>query len=389
MTGRCTGLAADSISMDPPSQGCARRGRRYRSSAWASPSRRNAPYRSSPATSCSTASSPSAAWYGSATTNPEERAMRFLLLGDVVGKTGRDAVVRELPRLRRELALDFVAVNGESAAHGFGITPQICAELYAAGTDVITTGNHVWDRKKIVPYIGGDPRLLRPLNFPVGTPGKGAGVFALKDGRKMVVANAMARLFMDALDDPFAAVDAFLAEQPLGKGTSILLDFHGEASSEKTAMGYYCDGRERIVQRVHEKPRHGVRHHHLAAVLERKHARALARRAGRKIQRPQQAWIAADIGNDLLAVPDVIAGGDDVGAGGVELGADLRRDAEAMRRVLAVDGDEIERQLAPQARQFAHHRIASRLAHHVAQQQKPHRPFLRVCCRGTIPRRAR
>ena len=177
--------------------------------------------------------------------------MRFLLLGDVVGKTGRDAVVRELPRLRRELALDFVAVNGENAAHGFGITPQICAELYAAGTDVITTGNHVWDRKEIVPYIGGDPRLLRPLNFPVGTPGKGAGVFALKDGRKMVVANAMARLFMDALDDPFAAVDAFLTEQPLGKGTSILLDFHGEASSEKTAMGYYCDGRVSAVLGTH------------------------------------------------------------------------------------------------------------------------------------------
>jgi hypothetical protein len=177
--------------------------------------------------------------------------MRFLLLGDVVGKTGRDAVVRELPRLRRELALDFVAVNGENAAHGFGITPQICAELYAAGTDVITTGNHVWDRKEIIPYIGGDPRLLRPLNFPAGTPGKGAGVFALKDGRKMVVANAMARLFMDALDDPFAAVDAFLAEQPLGKGTSILLDFHGEASSEKTAMGYYCDGRASAVLGTH------------------------------------------------------------------------------------------------------------------------------------------
>ncbi len=122
--------------------------------------------------------------------------MRFLLLGDVVGKAGREEVVRELPRLRHELALDFTAVNGENAAHGFGITPQICAELYAAGADVITTGNHVWDRKEIIPYIGGDPRLLRPLNFPSGTPGKGAGVFALKDGRKLVVANAMARLFI-------------------------------------------------------------------------------------------------------------------------------------------------------------------------------------------------
>lgn len=177
--------------------------------------------------------------------------MRFLLLGDVVGKAGREVVVRELPRLRRELALDFAAVNGENAAHGFGITPQICAELYAAGSDVITTGNHIWDRKEIIPYIGGDPRLLRPLNFPSGTPGKGAGVFALKDGRKLVVANAMARLFMDALDDPFAAMGALLDEHPLGNGTSILLDFHGEASSEKTAMGYFCDGRVSAVLGTH------------------------------------------------------------------------------------------------------------------------------------------
>jgi metallophosphoesterase (TIGR00282 family) len=168
-----------------------------------------------------------------------------------MGKTGRQAVVRELPRLRRELALDFVAVNGENAAHGFGITPEICAELYATGAGVITTGNHVWDRKEIIPYIGGDPRLLRPLNYPAGTPGKGAGVFALPDGRKLVVANAMARLFMETLDDPFAAVGDLLAGHPLGQGTSILLDFHGEASSEKTAMGYFCDGRASAVLGTH------------------------------------------------------------------------------------------------------------------------------------------
>ena len=177
--------------------------------------------------------------------------MRFLLLGDVVGKAGREAAVRELPRLRRELSLDFIAVNGENAAHGFGITPQICAELYAAGAGAITTGNHVWDRKEIIPYIDGDPRLLRPLNYPAGTPGKGAGVFALPDGRKLVVANAMARLFMETLDDPFAAVGALLAEHHLGQGTSILLDFHGEASSEKTAMGYFCDGRVSAVLGTH------------------------------------------------------------------------------------------------------------------------------------------
>src|SRR5579863_6466871 len=138
--------------------------------------------------------------------------MRLMLCGDVVGRAGRDAVVAHLPRLRRDLALDFVVVNGENAAHGFGITDKICQELYRAGVDVITTGNHVWDRREIIDYIAGDPRLLRPVNFPPGTPGRGYGFFALGDGRKILVVNAMARLFMDAIDDPFAALDRLLTE---------------------------------------------------------------------------------------------------------------------------------------------------------------------------------
>lgn len=177
--------------------------------------------------------------------------MRLLLCGDVVGRPGRDVVVAQLPRLRRELGLDFVAVNGENAAHGFGITDKICAELYAAGADVVTTGNHIWDRREIIPYIDGDPRLLRPINFPPGTPGKGFGIFALADGRKVLVVNAMARLFMDAIDDPFAAIDQLLVAHPLGQVAAILLDFHGEASSEKTAMGYFCDGRASAVLGTH------------------------------------------------------------------------------------------------------------------------------------------
>src|ERR1700675_4406029 len=108
--------------------------------------------------------------------------MRILLCGDVMARPGGEAVAPYLPRLRRDLGLDFVVVNGENAAGGFGITDKICAELYAAGADVITTGNHVWDRREIIPYIGGDPRLLRPLNLPPGTPGAGARVFALADG---------------------------------------------------------------------------------------------------------------------------------------------------------------------------------------------------------------
>jgi len=177
--------------------------------------------------------------------------MRLLLCGDIVGRRAREAVVAEVPRLRRALALDFVVANGENAAHGFGITDTICAELYAGGVDVVTTGNHVWDKREIMTYIAGDPRLLRPINFPPGTPGNGFGIYALPDGRKVMVVNAMARLFMDAIDDPFAALDRLLAAHALGEIAAILVDFHGEASSEKTAMGHFCDGRASAVLGTH------------------------------------------------------------------------------------------------------------------------------------------
>ena len=177
--------------------------------------------------------------------------MRLLFCGDVVGRVGRDVLIAEVPRLRRELALDFVVANGENAAHGFGITDKICADLYGCGVDVITTGNHVWDRREIIAYIDGDPRLLRPVNFPPGTPGAGHGVYALADGRKIMVVNAMARLFMDAIDDPFAAIDRLLGAHPLGAVTAILVDFHGEATSEKASMGHFCDGRASAVIGTH------------------------------------------------------------------------------------------------------------------------------------------
>ena len=177
--------------------------------------------------------------------------MRLLFCGDIVGRPGRQVVIEHLPRLRRELALDFVVVNGENAAHGFGITDTICAELYAAGVDIITTGNHVWDKREIIAYIPSDPRLLRPINFPPGTPGNGHGIYALADGRKLMVINAMARLFMDAIDDPFAGVDHLLAEHPLGSVAAIFVDFHGEATSEKMSMGHFCDGRVSAVIGTH------------------------------------------------------------------------------------------------------------------------------------------
>ena len=163
--------------------------------------------------------------------------MKIMIVGDVVGRSGRDAVAKHLPALRAQLDLDFVIVNGENAAHGFGITEAICNDLYAQGADVITTGNHVWDQREIMNYIDGDDRLLRPLNFPAGTPGKGAGVFETKDGRKVMVVHAMCRLFMDPLDDPFAG--------------AILLDLHGEASSEKMAMAHFLDGRVSAVVGTH------------------------------------------------------------------------------------------------------------------------------------------
>lgn len=162
-------------------------------------------------------------------------------------------VTENLPRLRRELALDFVVANGENAAAGFGINEKICAEFYAAGVDVITTGNHVWDRREVIPYIAGDPRLLRPANFPPGTPGNGSIVAPAADGRRILVINVMARLFMDALDDPFAAVAATLAAYPLGSGVvdAIVVDFHGEATSEKMSMGHFADGRASLVVGTH------------------------------------------------------------------------------------------------------------------------------------------
>ena len=177
--------------------------------------------------------------------------MKILLCGDVVGRAGRAAVTEHVPELRRMLGLDFVVVNGENAAAGFGITDKICAELYAAGVDAITTGNHVWDRREIIAYIPSDPRLLRPANFPRGTPGRGSHVYRLADGRRVFLATLMARLFMDALDDPFAEVEALLAEQRLGEVDAIIVDFHGEATSEKMAMGQLLDGRVSLVVGTH------------------------------------------------------------------------------------------------------------------------------------------
>jgi hypothetical protein len=178
--------------------------------------------------------------------------MKVLFLGDVVGRGARDEIIARLPGLRKDYKLDAVIVNAENAATGFGITAQICTDLYKAGVDCITTGNHIWDQREIIPYIGGDPKLLRPINFPETAPGKGAYVIQTLHGHKILVTNVMCRLFMDALDDPFAAMDKICRENRLGGNVNaIIIDVHGEASSEKQALGYYCDGRASLVVGTH------------------------------------------------------------------------------------------------------------------------------------------
>jgi len=178
--------------------------------------------------------------------------MRILFCGDVVGRSGRTVVTQEIPQLRKKLDLDFVVINGENAAHGFGITKAICTEFYAAGVDVVTTGNHVWDQRETATYIAEDSRLLRPANFPKGTPGSGWATCTTPRKQQILVINVMGRLFMEPLEDPFAAVDEILTEHPLGKDiAAIVVDIHAEATSEKQALAHYLDGRVSLVIGTH------------------------------------------------------------------------------------------------------------------------------------------
>ena len=178
--------------------------------------------------------------------------MRLLFMGDIVGRSGRDALIAELPALRRELGLDFVVVNGENAAGGFGITGAICDEIFDAGADVITLGNHSWDQREALVHIEREPRLVRPANYPSGTPGRGAALVEAASGARVLVVNALGRVFMEALDCPFEAIDRQISACPLGEAAdAILVDMHAEATSEKMAMGHYCDGRVSLVVGTH------------------------------------------------------------------------------------------------------------------------------------------
>ncbi len=178
--------------------------------------------------------------------------MRLLFLGDVVGRAGRRAVVSRLPRLRERYDLDFVIVNGENAAGGFGINEAICNELFDAGADVITTGNHTFDQRETLSHITREDRLLRPANYPDGTPGKGAGLFATRNNRQILVVNLMGRVFMQDLDCPFQRIARELEACPMGAGADfVFVDLHAEASSEKQAMGYFLDGKVSAVIGTH------------------------------------------------------------------------------------------------------------------------------------------
>ena len=174
------------------------------------------------------------------------------MIGDVIGRPGRDVLAAELRPLRETLGLDFVIANGENAAGGFGLTRNVAGELFATGVDVLTTGNHWLDQKEILGFIDEDDRVLRPLNYPKGTPGRGAGLYHTRNGARVLVMNPMGRVYMDPLDDPFAAVDAELAACPLMEGAdAIIVDIHAEATSEKMSMGHFCDGRASAVIGTH------------------------------------------------------------------------------------------------------------------------------------------
>jgi 2',3'-cyclic-nucleotide 2'-phosphodiesterase len=178
--------------------------------------------------------------------------MRILVCGDVVGRSGRTVVIDNLKKLRDKLTLDFVVVNGENAAGGFGITPKICDEFFAAGADAITTGNHVFDQREIIPHFDKEKRLLRPHNYPKTTPGVGVTLFPVARGRKVLLVHLMTRLFMDALDDPFAAMAQVLDAYALRRNVdAIVVDLHGEATSEKMAFAHYVDGRASCVVGTH------------------------------------------------------------------------------------------------------------------------------------------
>ncbi len=178
--------------------------------------------------------------------------MRLLFVGDVVGRSGRVAVIQQAPLLRARWKLDFIIVNGENAAGGFGVTEPILEEFLAAGVDAVTLGNHAFDQREALVFIERQPRLVRPANYPPGTPGRGATIVENASGARLLVVNVLGRVFMQALDDPFSGLDRELSAHPLGGACdAAVVDVHAEATSEKWALGHYADGRASLVAGTH------------------------------------------------------------------------------------------------------------------------------------------
>ena len=180
--------------------------------------------------------------------------MRFAFFGDVVGRSGRDGLSEHLPDLKRSLGLEFVIINAENASAGFGLSENSARQLFDAGADCLTLGNHSWDQKEALTYIVREPRLIRPLNYPplADAPGRGANLFETSTGKRILVMNALGLVHMASMDDPFAAVDRELEACPLGiAADAIVVDMHCEATSEKMAMGHFCDGRATLVVGTH------------------------------------------------------------------------------------------------------------------------------------------
>jgi metallophosphoesterase (TIGR00282 family) len=177
--------------------------------------------------------------------------MKLLFIGDIVGRPGRDLVRRNTRALAASLQADLVIANGENAAGGAGITRENMYEILTAGVDVITTGNHVWDKRETLEFIGNEPRLIRPANYPAGTPGAGSCVVAARNGVRVGVINVMGRVFLHAIDDPFRAADREIAHVKAEGAQVIFIDFHAETTSEKMAFCYYVDGRVAAVIGTH------------------------------------------------------------------------------------------------------------------------------------------
>ena len=178
--------------------------------------------------------------------------MKIVYCGDVVGRAGRDAVLSNLKKIRQQFKADAVIVNVENAAHGFGVTPGIAKEFLESGADVLTTGNHVWQQRDIIPFLDENKRIIRPLNYPETANGHGAVEFELSNGKKILVTQVLGRIFMESVDNPALTIDKLLQKYKLGGNIdAILVDIHAECTSEKLSLGYYLDGRVSVVAGTH------------------------------------------------------------------------------------------------------------------------------------------